>query len=135
VGPGPAVFGLFGAFGALYLLLPFGWRDAPPQLKRLALGAIPAVIALAYVATPERALWNFFFVVVPIAAIALSRLPVGLAVLFVALFGMANLRIGGQLPQVPEARYALALSFVIAALAAWRSSNTPAPRGADRVIP
>ena len=127
-GPGPALYGLFGVFGALYLLLPFGWRDAPPQLKRLALGAIPAVIALTYVATPERALWNFFFLAVPIGAIALSRLPVALAVTFVVLFGMANLRIGGQLPGLPEARYAIALSLGIAAMAAWRSYQAATPR-------
>lgn len=127
VPPVIAAYALFGVFGAAWLLLPFGWIEAPAHLKRLALGSIPAALALAYVATPERALWNFFFLVLPIAAIALSRLPVALAAVFVALFGLANLRLGAQMPGVPDARYALALTLAIALVAAWHSRNRTLP--------
>ena len=123
VSPATAVFGLFSAFGAVYLLLPFGWMQAPPRLKHLALGAIPAAAALIYVATPERALWNFFFLVLPIAALPLERIPVPLAAGFVTAFALANMRIGGQVATVPSSRYALGITLAIALFAIWRSSS------------
>lgn len=119
--PATAIFALFGAFGAVYLLMPFGWRLAPRRLRQLAVGSIPALIAFVLVATPERALWNFFFLAVPIGALALATLPAGLGAAFVVLFAMANLRIGAQVPGVPSSRYALLATLLIAAAAAWRS--------------
>ena len=124
--PAMAVFALFGTFGAFYLLLPFGWLMAPPLLRQLAVGSIPALMAFVLVATPERALWNFFFLAIPIGALALATLPTALAAAFVALFALANLRIGAQVPGVPASRYALMATLVIAAAAAWRSRATKA---------
>jgi hypothetical protein len=66
-------------------------------------------------------LWNFFFLVIPTAALALAAVPAGVAAVFVALFAIANLRIGAQVPDVPSSRYALIASLVIAMFAAWRS--------------
>jgi hypothetical protein len=122
VTPATAVFALFGAYGAVYLLLPFGWRLAPAQLRQLAVGSIPALIAFVWVATPERALWNFFFLAIPIGALALATLPAGVAAAFVALFAIANLRIGAQISEVPSSRYALLATLLIAFAAWWRSS-------------
>ena len=127
-------FGLFGTFGSLNLLIPFGWRHAPAPLRALALGALPALLAFIYVATPERALWNFYFLAIPIAAIALARLPAVLQWGFVACYLIANLRIGAQIPEAPAARYALAGSLLIACAAivsiwrqrAWPSTMMPA---------
>jgi hypothetical protein len=131
VTPATAIFALFGAFGAIYVLLPFGWRLAPAMLRQLAVGAIPALLAFVLVATPERALWNFFFLIVPIGALALAALPAWLAAAFVVLFAIANLRIGAQVPDVPSSRYALMATLVIAAVAAWRSlSSTTIDRAA-----
>ena len=124
VTPATALFALFGTFGAVYLLLPFGWRLAPPLLRQLAVGSIPAVVAFVFVATPERALWNFFFLAVPIGALALATLPAGFAAAFVVLFAIANLRIGAQVPDVPSSRYALLATLMIAVAAAWRSRAT-----------
>lgn len=121
VTPATAVFALFGAFGSVYVLLPFGWRLAPPLLRRLAMGSIPALLAFVLVATPERALWNFFFLAIPIGALALAALPAGWTAAFVVLFATANLRIGGQVPGVPASRYALAATLLIAIAAGWRS--------------
>ena len=73
------------------------------------------------VATPERALWNFFFLVLPIAAIPLERISIPLAALFIASFAVANMRIGGQVMAVPSSRYALAVTLAIAAWTIWRS--------------
>jgi hypothetical protein len=118
-----AVFALFSAFGAAYVLLPSGWAAAPPRLKHLAIGSIPAALALVLVATPERALWNFFFLVLPIAALPLERIAVPLAALFVGSFAVANMRIGGQIMAVPSSRYALAITLAIAVFAIWRSRS------------
>lgn len=121
-------FALFGTFGALNLLLPFGWRHTPAPLRALAVGAIPALFAFAYVATPERALWNFYFLAIPIAATALARLPPILQWGFVACYLIANLRIGAQISEVPASRYALAASLLIAAAAIvtiWRQPGWP----------
>lgn len=118
---------IFGAFGAAYLLMPFGWRFAPVHLRRLAMGALPAVAALVYVATPERALGNFFFLWLPIAALVLARVPAAAAAAFVAAFAVANMRIGGQMTAVPNSRYALALSIGIAIYAIWETRRQPAP--------
>ena len=121
-------FALFSTFGALNLLIPFGWRRAPAPLRALAIGAVPALIAFIYVATPERALWNFYFLTIPIAAIALACLPPVWRWGFVACYLIANLRIGAQIPEAPAARYALAGSLLIATAAIvsmWRQRAWP----------
>jgi hypothetical protein len=128
VTPATAAFGLFGVFGALTLVIPAGWRRAPQALRHLAIGAIPAAMAFMYVATPERALWNFFFLAIPLGAIVIAELPVSAGVLFVALFALANFRIGGQVPHVPASRYALAISVLIAVAALLR------PVGSDGTL-
>lgn len=125
VSPATAAFGLFGAFGALNLALPFGWLLSPRALKDLCLGAIPALLAFVYVATPERALWNFYFLAIPAAAIVLAHLPAALGWAFVAAYTLANLRIGGQISQVPASRYALAVSVGLAAVAVVRALRAP----------
>lgn len=125
VTPASAAAALFGAFGAVYLLLPFGWRLAPAALRHLLLGAVPAAAALIYVATPERALWNFYFLVLPVSALVLARLPIAVGAAFVAAFAVANMRIGGQIMAVPSSRYALLMSIAIALLAIVRSRPRP----------
>jgi hypothetical protein len=125
VGPLTAAIGLFGAFGALNLLIPFGWKLARPDLRAWSIGAIPALLAFMVVATPERALWNFFFLAVPLAAIVLALLPGALSWLFVACYGVANFRIGGQVPDVPASRYAIAVTLVIGAVAIVRALRAP----------
>src|SRR5256885_6721455 len=56
------------------------------------------------------------------SALVLEELSNPLAIAFVALFGLSNLRIGAQVSFVPEARYALALTVVLA-IAADRKST------------
>jgi hypothetical protein len=122
--PASALFTVFGAFGAVYLLLPMGLWMAPPTLRHLAIAAVPAAVAFVYVATPERALGNFYFLVIPAAAMVLASLPAPATALFVACYALANLRIGAQVPDVPASRYALACSVLIAFVAvgaSWRS--------------
>jgi hypothetical protein len=104
-------------FGALYLLIPFGFRKAPASLRALAVAAIPIACIFGYVQQPDRALWNFHFIATPLSALVIDALPNVLAVAFVLLFGLSNLRIGAQVSSVPEARYAVALTVMLAVLA------------------
>lgn len=124
VTPTTAAFGLFGAFGAVNLLLPLGWKLAPPVLRSLCLGAIPALLAFVYVATPERALWNFYFLIIPVGAIVLAHVPPVWSGVFVAAYTLANFRLGAQISNVPASRYALVVAIAIALFAvvhAWRA--------------
>jgi len=116
-----ALSAMFNEFGALYVLAPVGFAWAPRALRRLTIVAAPIAVALCYVQQPDRALWNFHFLVTPLAAIALERAPFALAVLTVAAFAVANLRVGAQLMFVPAARFALAASVVFAIVALVRS--------------
>jgi hypothetical protein len=112
-----ALSAMFVEFGALYLLIPAGFRKAPPALKALAVAAIPIACIFGYVQQPDRALWNFHYLTSPLAALVLESLPTSLAVAFVAAFGVSNLRIGAQVGAAPEARYAVAVTVAIAVLA------------------
>lgn len=117
VGIGGAAAYLFTSFGALYLLWPLGLVQGGRELRLLALAAVPALAAFVYVEQPERALWNFHFIVLPLAAVVLQQISGWMLTVFVASFGVANLRWGAQLPIRNGARGALLVSLVIAAIA------------------
>ncbi len=130
VGPINAIRYLFITFGALYLLLPAGLA-ASRTSQHLALAALPVVAALVYVQQPERALWNFHFIVIPIAVRVLQELPGWAMASFAAAFGIANLRFGAQLPLRTAAQAALLVSVTIAmaAVGLWWS------RRSERLVP
>ena len=67
-----ALIYLFTSFSALYLLWPVGLVRCRRELRLLAVASVPALVAFVYVEQPERALWNFHFIVVPLAAIVLT---------------------------------------------------------------
>jgi hypothetical protein len=122
--PRTAVAVTVGELGALLLLAPAGFVRAGRELRYLALAAIPATVALSYVQQPDRALWNFHFIVVPLAALILQALPDRWCAAFIAAFALANLRIGAQLKFLPPAGFGLAASAVIAAAAIARTFGT-----------
>jgi hypothetical protein len=128
VGLRGALMAVFVEFGALYLLLPFGWRRASRELRLLVVAAIPAALALSYVQQPDRALWNFHFLVIPVAVLVLEQLPGWAAGLFIALFALGNLRVGAQLAWAPPALASIALSSLVAAAAAFMAVREPRPR-------
>jgi hypothetical protein len=109
-----SVMALYGALGMLWLLAPAGLWLAAPSIRNVALASIPAVVIFAYVQQPDRALWNFHFILTPLAALVLARAPVGAAWACVAAFALANLRLGAQLPFVPSSRGSLMASAAIA---------------------
>jgi hypothetical protein len=112
-----ALSALINEFGPVYLLIPFGWFSAPRTLRQLATAAVPFAALLAYVEQPDRALWNFHFLVFPLAAIVLDDVAGIARWSFVALYALANVRTGAQLGFAPPARLSFALSSGIAILA------------------
>jgi hypothetical protein len=63
---------LFSPFAFAWLYAAAGYRRAPAAMRQLALGTILPIAALIYVQTPERALANAFYVIVPLATIFLA---------------------------------------------------------------
>ena len=129
--PRGALSAVFNEYGVVYLLAPVGliWF-ASPLLRRLALASVPAALLFAYVQQPDRALWNFHFVMLPLAALVLERVWQPLAWATVVAFAAANLRVGGQLSFVPAARWTLACSVVLGLVAitfALRGRTAPMP--------
>jgi len=108
---------VFAEFGALFLLIPAGLWWATRQLRLLTVAAVPALVALAYVQQPDRALWNFHFLAIPLAVVVLEALPPVLAWAFVAAYALANLRFGAQVAFVPSARFPVAVSLLLAVAA------------------
>jgi hypothetical protein len=131
MGPIGAAIAIFGAFGGLWLLMPIGFARATRDLRLLAIAALPAAAVLSYVQQPDRALWNFHYVMIPFAVIALQELPALWRWLFVVCYGAANLRVGAQLPFLPAARYALMTSVAIALAAVVVTVRRPRARMAD----
>jgi hypothetical protein len=109
---------MFNEFGPLYVLVPAGLLLAPRPLRQLAAVSVPIAALFCVVQQPDRALWNFHYLIVPIGAIALDYVGDRLAWSLVALFAIGNLRVGAQLPFVPPARFALGAACLLAAVAA-----------------
>jgi hypothetical protein len=103
---------MFNEFGVLYLLTPVGFFLAPRRLQLAALACLPIAAFFGYVQQPDRALWNFHFVVTPMAALVLERAP-RLGSLTIAAFIVGNLRVGAQLPIAAAGKLALAASLVL----------------------
>jgi hypothetical protein len=129
-------------YGALYILAPLGFMLAGRQLRQLCLVALPVLAVFGYVQQPDRALWNFHFLVTPLAALVLERVSLVVVVALLTSFALANMRLAAQLQFLPPARYALALSMLIAltaVIAVWRPrlkgtparlhQSGPSPRG------
>jgi hypothetical protein len=124
-------FAMFNEFTALYVLAPAGLLLAPPALRRLVAVSLPVAAVFCYIQQPDRALWNFHYLVVPLAALVLERSSTALAWAVVALFAIGNLRVGAQLPLAGVARVAIPASLVLAVAAVvtsigWRAGQTPA---------
>lgn len=101
-------------FGGLWLMWAAGLVWGPRELRQFTFAALPALLIFNAVQQPDRALWNFAFVIMPAVAMVLERAPAVMGWLLVAAQTALNLRFGAQLPYVPAAR----LSFVIAVLVA-----------------
>jgi hypothetical protein len=123
-------FAMFNEFGALYVLAPVGFALASERVRRLVLVSLPLAAVFGYVQQPDRGLWNFHYLVTPLAALVLERVPAGLAWAVIALFGIGNLRVGAQLPIATVAHVAIAGSLLLAAASVAAALRTPADRRA-----
>ncbi|HEX6164348.1 MAG TPA: hypothetical protein VFZ31_13340 [Vicinamibacterales bacterium] len=114
--------------GGLWLLWPAGLVWGARGLRQLTFAAVPAILVFNALQQPDRALWNFAFLVMPAVAIVFDRAPAMLGWLLVGSQALLNMRLGAQLQQLPPARISLAASVVIAALILWRARMAaPAP--------
>ncbi len=113
----------------LYLFIPFAFAwlfailafpKAPARLRYLAVGALIVVPPLVYVQTAERALGSAFFVVVPLAAIFLARLPPALGIAAAVTNGLVTARVGLSTAWLPPLPYLIALAAIVGAVAIWR---------------
>lgn len=121
-------FLLFVPFGFVWVYALLGYRYAPPRLRALALGAAVPMLALNYVQNPERALANAFFVVIPLAAAFLARLPSRLALLAVVTNGLLTAKVGLSTVWLPQSRFLL----IPAALSAAWAIRVGLRRSGDR---
>lgn len=125
-GAGNAAVAVFVEYGAAWILAAYGVMLAPPRLRAFAIGAVPPALALSYVQIPDRALWNFYYLWLPLAAIVLASLPAVAGWIFTGAFALANVRVAGQVMSVPPIRIPIAITLVItcaAIVAMWRSAQ------------
>jgi hypothetical protein len=112
---------LFAPFGFGWLFAALGYRHATPPFRQLALAAILPIAALVYVQTPERALGNAFFVVVPLAAAFLSRVRPAAAWTAAITNGLVTAKIGLSAAFLPSS----SILLIPAALAAaWAVASS-----------
>lgn len=116
---------LFSPFGFGWVFAALGYRLATPPIRQLALGAVLPILALMYVQTPERALGNAFFVVVPLAAIWLSRLPAAAGWAAAITNGLVTARIGLSTTWLPSTSVLLVPASLCAAWAIAASLRQP----------
>lgn len=114
---------MFIQFGALYALAPVGFALASARMRRLAIASLPIAALFAYVQQPDRALWNFHYLVTPFAALVLKRAP-ATAWATIALFAIGNLRVAAQMPIAPWSHVAIAGSVVLACISSVTALRT-----------
>ena len=108
-------------FGGLWLLWPAGLYFGPRELRQLTFASIPAMLVLNAVQQPDRALWNFAFLVMPAAALVLDRVPAAWGWILVAIQALISVRFGAQLLMLPSAKLSLPAAIVVAAAIVWRA--------------
>jgi len=123
-------FFLFTPFGFAWLYAAAGFASAPVALRQLTLGALLPFLALNYVQNPERALANLFFVIVPLATVALARVPAAVALGAVLTNGVLTARVGSSSEWLPPAGYLLVPAAVAAACVFWFLSAAQTGRAA-----
>ena len=116
---------LFATFGFGWVFAVLGWRIAPLRWRALALATIAPMLLLMIAQTPERALGNAFYVVVPLAVLLISRAP-ALAGAAVALNALVTAKAGSSSLWLPSARWTLIPAAIAAAgvIVANRNAGT-----------
>ena len=120
-------------FGPLAVLALREWRRAAPFQRQLAMAALPAAIAFAYVQQPDRAIWNFQFVLVPLAASAFAGVPMRTSTVFLLAYAVTNVPAQSSVMSAVTVA-AFAVSVVTAVMMA-RSRSASRPRTSDPAWP
>jgi hypothetical protein len=110
---------LFAPFGFAWAFAAAGYRHASKPFQQLAAGALLPMLALVFVQTPERALGNAFFVVIPLAAAFLAQVSPTIAWAAAITSGLVTARIGLSSELLPSSTVLLAPATAAAAWAFW----------------
>jgi hypothetical protein len=127
-----AASAMLNEYSAFYLLAPAGLLFADRRLRLLTFLSIPVAALFAYVQQPDRALWNFHFIIVPLGATLLDLAAPFLAWTTIVLFAMTNLKVGAQWTMAPSARFTLPLTMLAAAACVGTVMYSRRPREATR---
>jgi hypothetical protein len=113
---------VFSPFGFAWIFAVLGYRYSPPALRELALGAVVPMLALVYVQTPERALGNAFFVIVPMAAVFLARATAAAAWAAVITNGLLTARMGLSSDWLPGTTVLIGPALLASGWAIWSAA-------------
>ena len=116
-------FMVFAPFGWGWLFAALGYRHAPKPFRQLAAGAVLPMLALVYVQTPERALGNAFFVVIPLAAAFLARVSPAAAWTAAITNALVTARMGLSTELLPSSSVLLLPATAAAAWAVWAGTR------------
>ena len=111
---------LFATFGFGWLFAALGWRLAPRPWRALALATIAPMLLLMIAQTPERALGNAFYVIVPLAVLFAARTPI-LGGVAIGLSALVTAKAGSSSPWLPSARVTLFVAAAAAAALVYKS--------------
>ena len=120
------VYMVFATYGFAWLFALLGWIAAPRSWRALALATIPAMLFLIVIQTPERALGNAFFVIVPLAVLFASRSPV-LGFAAIAVNGLVTAKYGTSSAWLPSSKWTLIPAAIAAALLVFRTISLKNP--------
>ena len=118
---------LFIPFGFGWLWAALGFRLVPDRLRSLAVASVPMAVILVYVQTPERALAVLSYVVVPLAATYLGRLPLSLGLAAALTNGLLTMRVGLATEQLAPVSYLLIVAVCVAAAIIVRAGIASRP--------
>ena len=108
---------IFAPFGFAWLFAAIGYRHAGTAIRQLALGAALPILLLVYVQTPERALGNAFFVIIPLATAFLGQVPTLAAWAAAITSGLVTARMGLSTELLPSSSILLVPATMAAAWA------------------
>jgi hypothetical protein len=113
---------IFAPFGFAWLFAAIGYRHAGAAIRQLTIGAALPMLMLVYVQTPERALGNAFFVIIPLAAAFLGQVPRLTAWAAAITSGLVTARMGLSTELLPSSSILLIPASLAAAwaVAAYR---------------
>ena len=106
---------LFAVFGFAWIFAVLGCRHAETRWRALAIGTIPPMLLLIVAQTPERAISNAFYVVVPLAAMVVASAPVT-GTIAVVLNGLVTAKAGTSSAWLPSAKWTLIPAAIAAAV-------------------